>query len=125
VDVNGAAEMAHTGTNTARLSSLEEALLALTEKREVTRFLLDLCTPAEIGALRQRWVIAQLLDNDLPQRKAAEQSDASIATVTRVARFLQHEQNGGYRLVLDRLHQPGKRKIFSSRTSSPKHERSS
>jgi TrpR-related protein YerC/YecD len=100
--------MAHTETNKVRLSSLEEALLTLTHKRDVTRFLLDLCTPAEIEALRQRWAIAQLLDSDLPQRKAAEQSDASIATVTRVARFLQHEQNRGYRLVLDRLRQAGK-----------------
>ncbi|HEX4078493.1 MAG TPA: YerC/YecD family TrpR-related protein [Rhizomicrobium sp.] len=101
--------MAHPESNLAQLSSLEEAVLALTHRSEVTRFLLDLCTPAEIEALRQRWAIAQLLDNDLPQRKAAEQSDASIATVTRVARFLQHEQNRGYRLVLDRLRHAGKR----------------
>ena len=113
--------MPHTETNKVRLSSLEEALLALTGKREVTSFLLDLCTPAEIEALRQRWVIAQLLDNDLPQRAAAERSDASIATVTRVARFLQHEQNGGYRIVLDRLRRPGKRTILASGKISAKH----
>jgi len=113
--------MAPTETNKVRLSSLEEALLALTGKREVTCFLLDLCTPAEIGALHQRWVIAQLLDKGLPQRAAAERSDASIATVTRVARFLRHEQNGGYRLVLDRLRRPGKRTILASGKTSARH----
>lgn len=86
------------------LTSLEDALLALSEKEEVTRFLHDLCTPSEIDALRQRWAVAQLLDTEMPQREAAEKASASIATVTRVARFLQHERHRGYRVVLDRLH---------------------
>jgi TrpR-related protein YerC/YecD len=117
--------MAQAETNKVRFSSLEEALVALTGKREVSCFLLDLCTPAEIVALRQRWFIAQLLDSGLPQRAAAERSEASIATVTRVARFLQHEHNGGYRIVLDRLHRPGKRTILASGKISAKHVRPS
>lgn len=95
-------------TRGASLSSLEEAVLALSDKGEVTRFLHDLCTPGEIEALRQRWEVAQLLDMELPQREAAERSSASIATVTRVARFLQHERHRGYRVVLDRLHRKSK-----------------
>jgi TrpR-related protein YerC/YecD len=95
-------------TRPASLSSLEEAILALSDKAEVTRFLYDLCTPGEIEALRQRWEVAQLLDMELPQREAAERSSASIATVTRVARFLQHERHRGYRVVLDRLHRKTK-----------------
>lgn len=91
-----------------RLSSLEDALLALSQKDEVTRFLTDLCTPSEIEALRQRWAVAQLLDQELPQRETAERAQASIATVTRVARFLQHERHRGYRVVLDRLHKRGR-----------------
>jgi TrpR-related protein YerC/YecD len=86
---------ASAGTGTPRLSSLEEAVLTLAQKDEVTRFLFDLCTPGEIEAFRQRWAIAQLLDKNLSQRDAAEQSGASVTTVTRVARFLQQERHRG------------------------------
>src|ERR1700691_5156875 len=80
-------------SGSVRLRTLEDALLALADKDEVTRFLIDLCTPGEIEAFRQRWAIAQLLDRHMSQRDVAEKSAASIATVTRVARFLQHERH--------------------------------
>lgn len=83
--------------------SLEDALLSLSSIKEAEAFLLDLCTPAEIAAFRERWDIAQLLDQRLPYRDVAEKTGASTATVTRVARFLQHERHRGYRHVLDKL----------------------
>lgn len=85
------------------LSSLEAALLSLSDRDEVLRFLNDVCTPGEIDALRQRWAVAQMLNAEMPQREAAKSASASIATVTRVARFLHHERHHGYRIVLDRL----------------------
>ncbi len=91
-----------------QLAPLEDAMMSLTGVDEVTRFLHDLCTPSEIEALRQRWAVAQLLNMEMPQREVAERSSASIATVTRVARFLQHERHRGYRVVLDRLHPKGR-----------------
>lgn len=97
-----------TRARVSQLASLEDAMLSLTGADEVTRFLNDLCTPSEIEALRQRWTVAQLLNMEMPQREAAERSSASIATVTRVARFLQHERHRGYRVVLDRLHHKGR-----------------
>ncbi len=86
-----------------QLSSLEDALLSLSDRGEVLRFLNDVCTPGEIDALRQRWAVAQMLNAEMPQREAAKRASASIATVTRVARFLQRERHHGYRIVLDRL----------------------
>ncbi len=86
-----------------QLSSLEDALLSLSDRDEVLRFLNDVCTPGEIDALRQRWAVAQMLNAEMPQREAAKRASASIATVTRVARFLQRERHHGYRIVLDRL----------------------
>ena len=86
-----------------QLSSLEDALLSLSDRDEVLRFLNDVCTPGEIDALRQRWALAQMLNAEMPQREAAKRASASIATVTRVARCLQHERHHGYRIVLDRL----------------------
>jgi TrpR-related protein YerC/YecD len=83
--------------------TLQEAFLKLKSPDEVNRFLLDVCTPAEIEALSQRWWVAQLLDEKkLSYREIHDISKASVTTVTRVARFLQHERHRGYRIVLDR-----------------------
>jgi len=83
--------------------SLETALLTLRDQSEIERFLFDLCTPTEIASFRERWTIAQLLEQGKTYRDVAGQTGASTATVTRVARFLQHERHCGYRLALDRL----------------------
>ena len=90
-------------TQTKPKISLQEAFLRLKTPDEMNRFLLDVCTPAEIEALTQRWWVAQLLDDQkLSYREIHDVSGASVTTVTRVARFLQHERHRGYRLVLDR-----------------------
>ena len=83
--------------------SLQEAFLRLKTPDEVSRFLQDICTPAEIEALTQRWWVAQLLDEQkLSYREIHDVSGTSITTVTRVARFLHQEKYQGYRTVLDR-----------------------
>jgi TrpR-related protein YerC/YecD len=83
---------------------LADALLALKTRAEAEAFLSDICTPAEVRALAERWHIAQLLDGgELSYREVAEQANASTTTVTRVARFLREMPFNGYRRVLDRL----------------------
>ncbi len=84
--------------------SLADALLALKTRAEAEAWLTDLCTPAEVRALSERWLIAQLLDSgNLSYREIAEEAAASTTTVTRVARFLREMPYNGYRRVLDRL----------------------
>jgi TrpR-related protein YerC/YecD len=84
--------------------SLYDAFSAIRDGREFRNFLADICTPAEVEALFERWNIAQLLyDGNLSQKAVAERLGASVATVTRVARFLNNENYGGYRAVLARL----------------------
>lgn len=84
--------------------ALSEAILQLKNRDEVERFIKDLCTPGEIEALAERWRVVRLLDaGGKTYRQIAEETGASTATVTRVARFLMQETNEGYRLVLDRL----------------------
>lgn len=84
--------------------ALCDALLQLKNRGEAERFLKDLCTPGEIEALAERWRVVRLLDaGGKTYRQIAEETGASTATVTRVARFLMQEPNEGYRLVLDRL----------------------
>ena len=56
---------------------------------EVTRFLRDLCTRAELEALAHRWQTARLLDEGVPYLEIAERVPTSTATVTRVAQWVQ------------------------------------
>jgi TrpR-related protein YerC/YecD len=84
--------------------SLYEAFANVGSEREFKNFLADICTPAEIKALNERWKIAQLLSaGELSQKAIAERIGASVTTVTRVARFLNTENYGGYRAVLSRI----------------------
>lgn len=81
---------------------LFRAILALETETECRRFLADLCTPAELEALIDRWSVVPLLEAGLPYRRIHEMTGVSVTTIGRVARFLS-SGNGGYRTVLDRL----------------------
>ena len=84
--------------------NLSKAILALKKENEVNDFFTDLCTPAEIKALNERWNVAQLLyKNQLSYRDIAEKLKTSTTTVTRVARFLSNEPYQGYNRILKRL----------------------
>jgi TrpR-related protein YerC/YecD len=84
--------------------SLPHAFLILKTEDEMLRFLKDLCTPAELAALTERWRVCQILQSsDLSYREINAQIGASPTTVGRVARFLKTEPHQGYALVLERL----------------------
>lgn len=84
--------------------SLEGALLALEDVGEVQHFLSDLCTPQEVGAMRERLKVAELLwRGGLSYREIHDLTGVSLATITRVARFLNTEPHQGYRAVFERL----------------------
>jgi TrpR-related protein YerC/YecD len=82
--------------------ALFEAVLALRTVEECRAFFRDLCTPAELQALADRWAVVGLLERDLPYREIQQLTGVSVTTVGRVARFLTGG-NGGYRLVTERL----------------------
>ena len=84
-----------------RTKVLMRAILALDSEDEAARFFADLCTPAELGALTDRWDVVQLVDSNVPYRRIHEMTGVSTATITRVARALVYGENG-YRTVLDR-----------------------
>jgi len=80
---------------------LSTALKNLNSDRDIDNFLKDLCTPAEIEAMKERWEVAQLLyKGDSTYRDIASKLNTSTATVTRVARFLFKESNKGYLSLL-------------------------
>jgi TrpR-related protein YerC/YecD len=70
----------------------------------MTRLLRDLCTPAEIRSIAERWHVARLLDGtDLSYRDIHDATGVSTTTIVRVARFLRQEPHRGYRAALDAL----------------------
>ena len=84
---------------------LYKAFSNIKTEKEFQNFLKDICTPSEIKALKERWAIAQLLYlGKLSQREIAEKLNVSITTVTRVARFLNHESYKGYKTILNHIH---------------------
>lgn len=85
-------------------TDLFEALALLGTPNEVERFIKDLCTPQEIKALADRWRVCKLLhQNQLSYRDIHAQTGVSLATITRVARFLHNEPYHGYKSVLKKI----------------------
>ena len=83
---------------------LAKALTSVKTAEEMERFLVDLCTPAELRALAERWHVAKMLDaGDQSYREINALTGVSTTTIGRVARFLKDEPHQGYRTVLDRL----------------------
>lgn len=86
----------------AAAQALFGALLAIENEAECRRFLEDLCTPAELEALIDRWSVVPLLEDGMPYRKIHDMTGVSVTTIGRVARCLAGA-TGGYRTVLNRL----------------------
>ena len=64
-------------------------------------FFLDLCTPAELQAMKDRWAVVELLTEGLTYRSIHDQTGVSVTTIGRVARCLA-DGTGGYRTALAR-----------------------
>lgn len=75
--------------------SLYEALLSLKNVDEMGAFLGDLCTPAELEVLVDRWRVVPFLLEGVSYREIHEKTAVSITTIGRVARYL-NQGNGGY-----------------------------
>jgi len=86
----------------ARKRALFKAIVSLGSVEACERFLNDLCTPAELAAMADRWAVVRLLEKQIPYRQIQQETAVSTATITRVARALYHGE-GGYRVVLDGL----------------------
>lgn len=83
--------------------SLYEAILMLKTVDDVRKFMIDITTPAELVALKERWRVANLLmDDRLSYREISAQTGVSVTTIGRVARFL-FSGADGYQLAMERL----------------------
>jgi TrpR-related protein YerC/YecD len=81
---------------------LAQALLTMRTVGECRAFLRDLCTPAELQAMADRWAVVRALQRGLPYRKIYGRTGVSVTTVGRVARYLA-QGHGGYGLAARRL----------------------
>jgi len=85
-------------------TALLDALLSLKTREEADAFLADLCTPAELRAMAERWQVARMLDaGDKHYREIAAEAPASPTTVVRGARSPTDVPPQGYRLGPARL----------------------
>lgn len=100
----------HLDTENKIKIDLFQAFSLVDTVEEVQNFLIDLCTPSEIKAFKERWEVCQLLnEKKYSYREINKMTGASLTTIGRVARFLNEEKYGGYRAIL------AKRSLFSKR----------
>lgn len=78
------------------------AIAALKTTEECQAFLRDLCTPAELQAMADRWAVVDYLRRDLPYQEIHRLTGVSATTIGRVARFLV-QGHGGYEVAARRL----------------------
>jgi len=81
--------------------ALFNAVSCLQTAGECRNFFKDLCTPAELQALVDRWQVVGLLQKDLPYRRIHDLTGVSVTTIGRVARFLM-DGYGGYTTAIER-----------------------
>ncbi len=80
------------------------ALLTPETHEEMAALLADLCTPAEVRTLAERWHVARLLEEgELSYREIHDATGVSTTTIVRVARFLRQEPHQAYRKAIQRV----------------------
>ena len=84
----------------ASFRALAKALASLERTDDVAAFLRDLCTPAELEAMCDRWKVVPLLRAGEPYRGIHERTGVSVTTIGRVARTLE-QGAGGYDAAIE------------------------
>jgi TrpR-related protein YerC/YecD len=85
--------------------NLFAAVTSLRSTEECRAFFRDLCTPAELQAMADRWAVVDWLVRGVPYREINRLTGVSVTTISRVARCLA-DGNGGYSLVVRRTKGP-------------------
>jgi TrpR-related protein YerC/YecD len=91
-----------TKQNTLCEDKLYAAFAMLKTADEARLFIQDLCTPAEIQALADRWKVVADIKNRKSYRQINTETHISVTTIGRVARCIMLG-TGGYNLMYDRM----------------------
>lgn len=89
--------------NQDNIKELCKVMLLLETEAEIFNFLKDLCTPSELNALAERWLVCKSLNEGLSYREINTKVGSSLTTIGRVARFLKDEPYQGYNNLLQKL----------------------
>ena len=93
-----------TNSHSAILDELFEAILSLEDLDECYNFFSDLFTMQELTTFAQRLQVAKLLYEEHTYEMVRNQFPVRNATITRVSTAF-HYGRGGYRKVLEGMHQ--------------------
>lgn len=83
------------------LKGLAAGIARLRSSDEVFRLFEDLCTPAELQAMVDRWQAVPLIKAGLSYREIHARTGVSVTTIGRVARTMEYG-SGGYEIMLKR-----------------------
>lgn len=83
-------------------AKLFEAIASIKNAEEAKSFFYDLCTPAEIQAMADRWQVIPLIEEGKPYREIFALTGVSVTTIGRVARSLKYG-SGGYQTIYERI----------------------
>ncbi len=86
----------------SKTAELMHAISLIKNPEEALQFFTDLCTPAEMEAMADRWQVVPMLRQGIPYRTIHDRTGVSVATITRVARCINLGE-GGYSLIADRI----------------------
>ena len=87
---------------TVAIEGLARAFAALGTATAVEAFLRDLCTPAELEAMADRWAVIPYLLSGVPYRDIHDRTGVSVTTIGRVARTYE-TGTGGYAGAVEKL----------------------
>ena len=88
-----------TNWKTQKLKKLAQTFSFLDNEKDAQNFLRDLCSLDELAELSNRWEAVKMIDAKVPYRAISEKTGMSTATVTRIAKWLNHGE-GGYKKAL-------------------------
>lgn len=98
---------------------LYKAIATIKTPEEARMFFQDLCTPAEIQAMADRWIVVDLIKTGKPYRQIYGETGVSVTTVGRVARCIMLGQ-GGYNLIYERLEKNSHEKYSKTKSRHTK-----
>ncbi len=90
-------------------NDLFKAIASIRTEEEAKLFFQDLCTPTEIQAMADRWIVVPAIKENKPYRQIHDETGVSVTTIGRVARCLLLGE-GGYNLIFSRLKRKTKNK---------------
>lgn len=93
--------------------ALYQAISKIKNAGDAKKFFEDLCTPAEIQAMADRWLVVEPIKAGTPYRDIHDMTGVSVTTVGRVARSISMG-TGGYNLIFDRI--KGKKNARTTKT---------